>query len=583
MRKITTIVDILRDHASQRGSETALIYLGDGESESTRYSYHDLFENVTILAARLASEHSPGSRAILAYSATDEFVVAFLACLASGLIAVPVMLPQRSRGHERFLRIIDDCDSRLVLTSTRDLESIPTIVVRERPDENIRVKTTDRFDHTQVPTYFRIPHDFYEIAFLQYTSGSTATPKGVRVTHQNILANQSMIRDAFNHGPDTIFVSWLPYYHDMGLIGGILHPLFLGIKTILMPPWAFIQKPYRWLRAISKYRGTTSGGPNFAYELCLGKALTHAKNAELDLSSWRVAFNGAEPINATTLERFTKAFSSYGFDNRAHYPCYGMAEATLFISGGRAHDGAHVKYFSLPQLADKHSLSTCDTHALVSCGHNWGKSEILIVDPKTREPLPAGSIGEIWVRGPQIAQGYWNQSGEPAKAFGNSLSAAESGDFLATGDLGLQCDGHLYVTGRAKELIIIRGRNIYPHDLEASLRNAHPSTQDVDAAAFSVLRERGEQLVIVQEIARAHVRTFRPQEVAEAIRERIAIDHQLDVADVQFVGPRNLPRTSSGKIRRLACREAYLQGTLQQVRNEDSGSVPRGDGDNGTH
>ncbi|MFL6234775.1 MAG: amino acid adenylation domain-containing protein, partial [Thermoanaerobaculia bacterium] len=375
------------------------------------------------------------------------------------------------------------------------------------------------------------------IAFLQYTSGSTATPKGVMVTHANLLHNERMIGAAFDMDEESVVVGWLPLYHDMGLIGNVLQPLHAGGRCVLMSPVAFLQRPMRWLEAVSRYRGTVSGGPNFAYELCLRKAAPEAL-AGLDLSSWKVAFNGAEPVRASTLERFAAAFAPCGFRREAFYPCYGLAEATLFVTGGH---GARVE------------------RERVSCGRVWMGQRVAIADPENGEERPEG---EIWISGPSVARGYWENEEATARDFHAFLPSGE-GPFLRTGDLGFLSGGELYVSGRLKDLIILRGRNHYPQDVELTAERSHPGLLPGGGAAFSVETAGEERLVVVHEVARH--RKDGVEEIAEAVRRAVAAEHEVQVHEVVLIRQAGLPKTSSGKVQRRLCRQQYLQDELPVV------------------
>ncbi|HEY0556339.1 MAG TPA: condensation domain-containing protein, partial [Thermoanaerobaculia bacterium] len=384
------------------------------------------------------------------------------------------------------------------------------------------------------------------LAFVQYTSGSTAEPKGVEVTHANLLHNERMIGAAFEQDERSVVVGWLPLHHDMGLIGNVLQPLHAGGRCVLMSPVAFLQRPLRWLEAISRFRGTTSGGPDFAYELCVRKASPEAI-AVLDLSSWRVAFNGAEPVRAETLERFAAAFAPCGFRPEAFYPCYGLAEATLFVTGG------------LPGRAPRVDAAS----GRVSCGRPWMGTRMVVADPESGVERPAGSEGEIWIAGPSVARGYWENPEATALDF-NAFLATGEGPFLRTGDLGvLAADGELFVSGRLKDLIILRGRNLYPQDVELTGENAHPDLQPGGGAAFSVEVGGGERLVIVHEVARH--RKAGIEEIAEAVRRAVAAEHEAQVHEVVLIRQAGLPKTSSGKVQRRRCRELYRAGELPVV------------------
>jgi acyl-CoA synthetase (AMP-forming)/AMP-acid ligase II len=410
------------------------------------------------------------------------------------------------------------------------------------------------------------------VAFLQYTSGSTSTPKGVIVTHANILANQRMIAGGFGSSERSVVGSWLPLYHDMGLIGCVMHPLFLGAPGYLMSPVEFLKAPVTWLRMISRYRVTLAGGPNFAYERCVRK-VTPAQRVGLDLSSWTIAFNGAEPIRAETVDAFTAAFRDTGFRPEAMYPCYGLAEATLYVTGEPPLRGPVIRAFGVDELErDGRAAPTADPggRRLVSSGRTWGAQRIVVVDPLEGRPLPDGGVGEIWVRGPNVAKGYWNRAGASAETFDARLPDGD-GPYLRTGDLGFLLEGELYVTGRIKDLIVVRGRNHYPQDLERTAEEADSRARAGCGVAFGIEENGAEQVVIVQEVER----DLSPEDLARlarAIRRAVASAHDLSPRAVVLLPPGEIPKTSSGKIQRGLTRERYLDGALPALLTSGRGA-----------
>jgi 8-amino-7-oxononanoate synthase/acyl carrier protein len=390
-------------------------------------------------------------------------------------------------------------------------------------------------------------------------------PKGVMLTHSNLMHNSAMITYAFEHSRSGSGCFWLPLYHDMGLIGGILQPLYMGRPNTLMSPTHFLQKPVRWLQAISQSRSTISGGPNFAYDLCAEKVSAEQKRT-LDLSSWSLAFNGAEPVRADTIERFSRAFAECGFRREAFYPCYGLAEATLIVAGGYKQSAAVVRSFQAAAL-EKHDVTPAEpgspgSRALVGSGGNLLDQNIVIADPDSFEPCGSNHVGEIWVSGPSVAQGYWRREEATQETFQARLRDGR-GPFLRTGDLGFLSDGELFVTGRLKDLIIIRGVNYYPQDIERAVDQAHPKVKNGTGAAFAVGDPGAERLVVVQETERG--RNLDVAEIIGAIRRRIAADFELAVSAVVLLKPGSIPKTSSGKIQRHACQAGYLAGTLAAV------------------
>lgn len=405
------------------------------------------------------------------------------------------------------------------------------------------------------------------IAFLQYTSGSTGKPKGVVVTHDNIIYNQRMIQAGFSHSEKTIFVGWLPLFHDMGLIGNVLQPLYLGIPCILMPPEAFLLKPVRWLKAISRYQATTSGGPNFAYDLL--NQIPPEQLEGIDLSSWDIAYCGAEPLRAKTIQQFIEKFKPYGFRPEAFYPCYGMAETTLFVSGGQKTEQAIVQDIDADRLAQNQAVlvtsSDREAQQVVSCGKTWLGQQIIIADPHTFTQCPDGQIGEIWISGNNVCKGYWNNPEATEKTFQAYLKNNPSQPFLRTGDLGYILEGELFVTGRLKDLIIIRGRNYYPQDLELTVEQSHPALRINAGAAFVVEQDNEDRLIIAHEVERTYLRNLNQKEVIDAVRLEISRQHNLQVHQVLLLRTGSIPKTSSGKIQRYACRTGFLQGNLNVV------------------
>jgi amino acid adenylation domain-containing protein len=514
-----SFIDVVRERAGRLGERCAFTFLGDGETPSERLTYAEVDRKARSIAADLQRRGAAGERVLLLFPPGLDFVTVFLGCLYAGAVAVPAYPPSPGRGTGRLRSLLADAKPRLALTT-------PPLL--ERVERELEGSTEAAVLEGQSPEDWRPPAvGPGSLAFLQYTSGSTSTPKGVRVTHGNLIANERAIQHAFGQSEESVVVGWLPLYHDMGLIGNVLQPLWCGATCVLMSPLSFLQRPRRWLEAIDRFRGTTSGGPDFAYSLCVRK-IPPAEREGLDLSSWRVAFNGAEPVRAATLDAFAEAFASSGFRREAFYPCYGLAEATLFVSGGD------------PEVAPK------VVGNLVSCGRAWPGERISVVDSEGRE-LPVGEEGEICVSGPSVADGYWE---------GESF-----GGFLRTGDLGrLDEHGELFVTGRLKDLIVVRGRNLYPHDVERTAEESHPALRPGGGAAFAVEAEGEERLVVVHEVERR--REGDAREAAEAIRAAVLREHEVSPHEVVAIRAGTLPKTSSGKVRRGACREGYAAGAL---------------------
>jgi acyl-CoA synthetase (AMP-forming)/AMP-acid ligase II len=477
----------------------------------------------------------------------------------------------------RLQAIVASSQAAVALTTTSLLGDIESRFAESPELTELRWLATDNITSDQAAAWQEPEVSSDTLAFLQYTSGSTGTPKGVMVSHGNLLHNSAMIHKSFADTPNSQGVSWLPPYHDMGLIGGVLQPLYVGAPMVLMSPLAFLQKPLRWLQAISHYKATTSGGPNFAYDLCIRK-ITPEQLASLDLSSWEVAFTGAEPVRAETLEQFAATFDPCGFRKEAFHPCYGMAETTLIVSGGlrtvppviRKIDGAALEQNRVvPAVRKQESI-----RGFVGCGQNLLDQKILIVDPESLTPCPADKVGEIWVSGPSIAQGYWNRPEETQQTFQAYLADTGDGPFLRTGDLGFLQDGELFITGRIKDVIIIRGQNHYPQDIELTVEKSHPALRPGCGAAFAVEVKGSERLVIVQEVERSYLRKLDVNEVVGSIRQAVAAEHALQIYATVLVKTGSIPKTSSGKIQRYACRAGFLAGSLNVV--EDWSENPQG-------
>jgi amino acid adenylation domain-containing protein len=568
-----SLVELLRYRATVQAHQLAYIFLSDGEETEIALTYAELDGKAQALARQLQALEMQGERALLLYPSGLDYIVAFFGCLYSGVIAVPSYPPQTAKLNralvQRLLTIIKDAQPKVILTTTHYRSVLENLVQIASEFRQMHWFFSDQLPSTELASWKDPAIERTTLAFLQYTSGSTSTPKGVMLTHGNLLHNSMLIERYFGHSSESFGMSWLPPYHDMGLIGGILQPLYCGFPVVLMSPVAFIQRPLRWLKAISRYGVTTSGGPNFAYELCLRK-ITPEQRDQLDLNSWRVAFSGAEPIRADVLQRFADFFSPAGFRAEAFYPCYGLAEATLIVSGGEVTASPVTQRYYQQDIQQSKAVAYREGEGqskaveLVGCGQTAPDQRICIVYPESKKRLEEGEIGEIWIQGPSVAQGYWQKEEETERTFRASLADDGAGPFLRTGDLGFLDHGELFITGRLKDLIIIRGRNYYPQDIELGVWQCHPALRADGGAAFVVESGDEVRLCIVQEVER-HALTHDSTELVAMIRQAIAESQQLAAYAVVLIKPGRLPKTSSGKVQRRLCRDMYLDGQFEKT------------------
>ena len=564
MPEYASLHHLLEQRLIEQPDAAAFVFIDNQGDESASLSYRALYRRAAAIAVELIQRAAPAERALLVYPPGLELLCAFFGCLMAGLLPAPMMPPRRSAVRDASEAIVKKCGPRLVLTDSH-------LLGHGARDIRDRMATlgrdcwiaTDLIEAAGGERTGFAPR-LQEFALLQFTSGSTSAPKGVMVSHASLLSNLEMIKRAFGNGRGSTYASWTPLFHDMGLIVNALQAVYVGATCYLLAPATFLHRPMVWLQTISKRRVEVAGCPNFGFDHCVDRLRPEAIEG-LDLSSWRVAFNGAEPVRAPTLERFAKAFAPYGFRASALYPSYGMAEATIMISGGRRGDGAIVRAvdeaaFQKSRVVDAAAGSGRD---LVACGRELDGEEIAIVDPATRERLPPDRIGEIWVRGPHVAQGYFNDPEATREVFHAEIRGG-SGSWLRTGDLGfLDAGGNLFVSGRLKDVIIVRGANHYPQDIERTVEECHPALRRHGAAAFSVGGERGEErLVVVQEIARMHRRAENLDEIEDCIREAVAEAHDLSVHQVVLIAPGALPVTTSGKVQRSLARKMFRDGAF---------------------
>ncbi|MCF3650819.1 type I polyketide synthase [Synoicihabitans lomoniglobus] len=567
--RFATLTALLSYRAAGAPDRRAYVHLADGENETASFTNAALHDRALLIAHRLARITTPGDRALLLYPPGLEFMAAFFGCLYAGVIAVPSYPPKRNRPDPRLQIISEDADAHLVLT---DVTVLAEIEPRLQNTPSLRALTwlatdAESAPETDTPAPSLPDPRPDNLAFLQYTSGSTATPKGVMVSHSNLLHNLDDLDRGWEHDAHSVMITWLPIFHDMGLIYGALMPLYRGFLCVMLPPASFLQRPVRWLEAINRYRGTHSAAPNFAYDLCVASTTPEQRSA-LDLSSWHMSLNAAEPVRAHTLAAFNNAFAPAGLDPLTVKPGFGLAEATLKVTALPRAERVTIVHLDSDALA-RHEMrevspDQAGATAIVGCG--WGQvdNSSLIVDPDTFEPCSPDRVGEIWFRGPSAAQGYWQRDEASRETFQARL-ADGTGPFMRTGDLGFAKGREIFVTGRVKDLIILRGLNHYPQDIELTVERASDAIRASCTAAFSIDTPAGEALAIVAEVERTHLRKFDHDAVVSSLRSAVASHHELPVHRLVFLKPASIPKTSSGKIQRALCRRLLQEGELKII------------------
>ncbi|MCL2710821.1 MAG: aminotransferase class I/II-fold pyridoxal phosphate-dependent enzyme [Planctomycetaceae bacterium] len=577
------MVRLVQYRAETVPNEPAFIYLANGVDEEIVMSNAELDRSARRIAAWLQSRNLFGGRALLLYPPGLDFITAYLGCLYAGVIAIPVYPPRRNRSILRIETVAKNAEAAIALTTEDVIKTVGGMLDEAPSLKHIDWVATTNLDENLADSWAFPDIDSDTIAFLQYTSGSTGAPKGVILTHGNLLHNSEMISQGFEHTRTGRGVFWLPSYHDMGLIGGIVQPLYCGRPNIIMSPLSFLQKPFRWLAAITRYKATTSGGPNFAYDLCV-RNIPEAQLDELNLSSWTVAFNGAEPVLAETMEAFAQKFERCGFRYEAFYPCFGLAEGTLIVSGGYVKNRPVIRSLDPKELSIGRAVEVRDTRSksvrYVSSGQKLMPDErIAIVDPETCVECPDSIVGEIWVKSPSNAKGYWNAPEATERTFHAKIArnvVGEGGEspFMRTGDLGFVMDGELFVTGRIKDLIIVRGVNVYPQDIEMTVQKTSPHLRPLGGAAFMVRDDSElpqEHLVIVQELERQFKGDT--EQIFTDIKKAVALEHEIPVLGIVLIKSGSIPKTSSGKIQHHSCRNGFLDGSLNEVARWVSGDV----------
>lgn len=567
----STFVELLRWRSSHQPDRRTYTFLAGAETEEARLSYEELDQKARKIACLLQGMGAAGERALLFYPPGLEYVAALYGCLYAGVVAVPAYPPRLNKSVSRLSAIVDDAQATLALTTTPILSKVERRMANVPGLGSLRWLATDDLEDDLV-TGWRDPAASSDtLAILQYTSGSTSAPKGVMLTHGNLLHQSGVLQLTLELSPRTRGLIWVPPFHDMGLFTGLLQPLYTDFPVMLVPPLAFVQNPLMWLEAISRHRVTFSGGPDFAYALCAQK-IPPEQRKTLDLSSWGLAFNGAEPINVATLEQFEAAFGSCGFRREAFYPAYGLAEASLLVSGGKKAAPPIILSVQKKELennlARKAHQEDRGSQRLVGCGEAARGQRLVIADPQSLMECRPNQVGEIWVSGPSVARGYWNRPEATRRDFSAYLAGTEEGPFLRTGDLGFVDDGELFVTGRLKDLLIIRGRNYYPQDIESVADQSHPMLRPKHSAAFTAHFEGEEQLVVVCEVERRYRKSLDADEAIRKIRRAVAEQYELQTHAVILARTGGVPKTSSGKIRRRTCKEMFLSGSLETLRTD---------------
>ncbi len=556
----SSLIDSLLLGAENQPNLPLYYFLDSRGREYAQLSYGSLLEAVQHLGTWLIEKTANGDRVAIQLPTSPEFVISFFACLYANRIPVPLSSPNRRHNCEHYQKIFADCDANLVIADA----TVRDLFEKENLEAVNKIATFPSLDFETLLA--PIDRQGNEIAFLQYTSGSTSFPKGVMVSHENIIANQKMIQCAFSHSRESVGLAWVPLFHDMGLIGSVLQPLYVGFPCYFMSPVTFLQRPKLWFKTISDKKVTTTGGPNFAYDLCVKRIEPDALTG-LSLASWDVAYNGAEHIKLDTLQKFNDSFAVCGFKKSAFLPCYGLAEATLIVSGtDRSTD---IVALTIPCNKDDvldgdASGRTGNTRTVVSNGRIAPELSARIINPQTLTECPSHHIGEIWVAGPSITLGYWQNPKQSQETF----VYRDGKRFLRTGDLGFLDSQHrLYITGRLKDLIAIEGKNYYPQDIEETVKRSHPALQDVNCAVFAVPSTYAQNLVVVSEVLRQYGQQIEhyADEIVEAVKISVYNYYQLSVRDTVLLSVNSIPKTTSGKIQRQRTKLLYLLQELESL------------------
>ena len=566
-----TLIDLLSWRANRQTDKPAYIFMTNGNVESASLTYGELDRQARAIGRWLQNARAQGERVLLLYPQSLEVMAAFFGCLSAGAIAIPAPAPEASRLKRtlpRLQAIAKDAGASFVLT-TREIMSLVAESRSQIPEfQAMEWLATETVDLGLAEDWQKPEITSDSLAYLQYTSGSTSTPKGVMINHQNILFHCAYLQKACGYDADSVTVTWMPYFHDYGLVEGLLEPLYNGTPCYMMSPFSFIRRPFHWLETISRYKATHSQAPNFAYDQCV-RRITPEQLAQLDLSSWKAAGNAAEPINPKVLARFLETFAACGFRAETFSPAYGLAEATLLVSFSPSDEAPTVLNLDPDALQQDRIVLASPSQKIVrqvsGCGRLVCDTKVAIVNPDTMTRCDEDRVGEIWVSDPSVAQGYWQRDEATRETFQAYLKDTGEGPFMRTGDLGFMYDGQLFISGRVKDVVIIRGTNHYPQDIEWTVQHSHPALRPENGAAFSVQVEGEEKLVITQEIERGYRQKLDLDEVMATIRQVVAEEHEIQVYAIVLLKTGTTPKTSSGKIQRSACRRDWLNGNLSAI------------------
>lgn len=564
MENILSVNELLIRQATSYSDKTIYTFLNEKGEKKSQITFAELLLCTKRIASQLVSLNNHSQTILLLLPNGPEFIKIFFGCIYAGMIPIPTPIPNDVQIQSKLASLIKSSQSRVIICSNDLKDKLQRLLPKEY-EKNLCILLAEELECGNFhSSSLETPIERLDrIAFLQYTSGSTSEPKGVMVSHENILANEKMIQESFKHDSESIIVGWLPFFHDMGLVGNILQPLYIGSQVILINPSTFLKKPLLWLDTISKYKAITSGGPNFAFDLCCKTYHSNDHRFEGDLSSLKVLFNGAEPIKTSTLKEFAKTFSPYGFREKSFFPCYGMAETTLYVSGCKYNQIPSYLKVNHQDLSQKQKITPSfnESYSLVSSGFIHPSQQIQIVNPETRKIASAGSIGEIWVRGPNVAKGYWNNDSLTKETFHNFLEGSSNEPYLKTGDLGFIHKGELYITGRLKDLIIIHGKNIYPQDIEETALSSDSFFEKAFAGAFSISSLQDQKVVLIIGVPNSF-NTKIGYQLSTKIQNNLFSFLSIHIDEIVFTRRNQIPFTTSGKVQRSLLKRKYMTSDL---------------------